>query len=84
MKKIRLWILGSLKHEIVPSKESVEKLERKIKEVVGEEEGVVNFVWGPDLEVRMIEGNDTPLEEDIKKRLSPEQISGYLKIMEEG
>lgn len=51
MKKIRLWKLGSIRDGIIPSKEGLEKLQAKITELVGEEEGVVNFVWSDDLTI---------------------------------
>lgn len=86
MKKIRLWTLGSLEHRIVPTKYAIENLEKKIKEVVGEEEGVVNFVWGPDLEVKMIDLSDEPLKITFDESLVykiPSYLSKLKKDIEE-
>ncbi len=50
--KLRLWKLGSLEHSIVPTKLAIQKLEAKVKELTKDEVDVINFVWGPDLEVQ--------------------------------
>ena len=49
--KIRHWKLGNLEHKIVPTLESIELWEKKIKELFPEDMGVVDIVSGPDLEI---------------------------------
>lgn len=58
MKKFRVWKLGSLEHKIYPSKEAADKLEKILKDALGEE-GVKDIIWGPDLSVHEIGGDDT-------------------------
>ncbi len=62
MKKIRLWTLGNLDYQVVPTKEAIEALKQEIRVTVGHEDDVVNFVWGPELEVRVISEGDTFLK----------------------
>lgn len=47
--KIRLWRLGSLEHNLIPTKGSIDKLRRILSENI--KDGVVNIVWGPELDV---------------------------------
>ncbi len=44
---VRLWTLGSLEHEVVPSKAALDKLRSIISQNVAG--GTMDFVWGPDL-----------------------------------
>lgn len=44
---VRLWNLGSLEHEVVPSKGALDKLRNIISQNVAG--GTMDFVWGPDL-----------------------------------
>lgn len=44
---VRLWTLGSLEHEVVPSKSALDKLRSIISQNVAG--GTMDFVWGPDL-----------------------------------
>lgn len=48
---IRLWKLGSLEHNIYPSKKAVKKLREAIE---ADNEGVLDLIWGPDLTVEII------------------------------
>lgn len=50
--KVRLWKLGSLEYQVVPTKASIKKLEAAVKEATKDEKDVINFVWGPDLEIQ--------------------------------
>lgn len=46
---IRVWRLGSLEHEIIPSEQAILRLAEVLSNSVGG--GVVDFVWGPDIEL---------------------------------
>lgn len=59
MKKIRVWKLGSLEHGIYPSDVAFDKLTKLLQLVYEKEDGTVDLIWGPDLEVFEI-----PLEPD--------------------
>lgn len=55
--KIRLWKLGSLDPLIVPSRENIERFKEVLKDA--KEEGVVDLVWGPDVDCQIIDVDDT-------------------------
>lgn len=44
---VRLWTMGDLEHEVVPSKGALEKLRNVLSQNVAG--GTMDFVWGPDL-----------------------------------
>ena len=51
--KIRLWSLGNLEHNIIPTKEAVDKLKKEIDALP--KEGVGDIVWGPELTCTVID-----------------------------
>jgi hypothetical protein len=52
MNKIRLWKLGSLEHNITPTREAVKRLEEALKKNLSiDSDGVVDIVWGPDISI---------------------------------
>lgn len=55
--KVRLWKLGSLEYQIIPSKTTLKKLEAAVKEATKDEKDVINFVWGPELEIQEFDGD---------------------------
>lgn len=61
MKKLRIWKLGSLEYNIVPSKESVELFRSFI-----ENNEVTDIIWSPDVELLEVdlEDDDTNLVVD--------------------
>ncbi len=44
---VRLWTMGDLEHEVIPSKGALEKLRNVLSQNVAG--GTMDFVWGPDL-----------------------------------
>jgi len=55
-KKIVLWTLGSIEHQILPSAESIDKLKGIIKEArETSSKDIVDVVWGPELSVTLID-----------------------------
>ena len=65
MKTIRLWKLGHINHEnlsnsIIPTKDMIEKLRQILTEEV--KGGVLDIVWGPDIELEIFQYPD---EEDV-------------------
>lgn len=53
MKKLRIWKLGSLEYNIVPSKESVELFRSFI-----ENNEVTDIIWSPDVELLEVDLED--------------------------
>ena len=52
MKKIRIWKLGSLEHKVVPSAESMAKLEEILNSQ--DDGGELELIWGPDIDTKEI------------------------------
>lgn len=52
--KIILWRLGSLEHKIFPTAQAVKNLENILLNIDTSEE-IFNIVWGPDIDVKVID-----------------------------
>lgn len=50
-KKVRVWKLGSLEHNIVPRPKAVKKLKKILKKILKKGSKTSDIIWGPDLEV---------------------------------
>lgn len=72
MSKIRVWKLGSLEHKIVPTQEAANKLRTILAPLKDDKDCVLDIVWGPDLEVQVVEGDDDII-------LMDEVCESYLK-----
>jgi hypothetical protein len=62
MKKIRLWKLGkidnnNLLNSIVPTKQMIEKFRTLLQESLSPD-GTLDIIWGPDIEVELIDIDD--------------------------
>ncbi len=55
--KVRLWKLGSLEYKLIPKPAALKKLEAAVKEATKDEKDVINFVWGPELEIQEFNGD---------------------------
>jgi len=53
-KKIRLWKLGSLEHKVAPTVQAAERLADILR---SEDSGYLDIVWGPDIDVIVVDGN---------------------------
>jgi hypothetical protein len=62
--KIRLWKLGSLEHKILPTKESVEKLNKILSDSVGKD-GTLDLIWGPELTLEVYDDQE-PITDVLK------------------
>lgn len=57
--KIALWKLGSLEHKLVPKKETIEALQELLNSAtVNPNTGMIDIIWGPDIEVTVIDVED--------------------------
>ncbi len=72
--KIRLWKLGSLEHRIMPTQQGLNKLRNVLKESTAKS-GEIDIVWGPELNVELIE-----IEDDVKNYIVNEE--GKLELIE--
>ena len=72
--KIRLWKLGSLEHRWVPTKEGIDKVRNILKEGI-KKGGELDIVWGPELNVELVE-----IEDDVKNYIVNEE--GKLELIE--
>lgn len=72
--KIRLWKLGSLEHRIMPTQQGLNKLRNILKESTAKS-GEIDIVWGPELNVELIE-----IEDDVKNYIVNEE--GKLELIE--
>ncbi len=72
--KIRLWKLGSLEHRITPTQQGLNKLRNILKESTAKS-GEIDIVWGPELNVELIE-----IEDDVKNYIVNEE--GKLELIE--
>lgn len=62
MKKIRLWKLGNIDNNnilnsIIPTKQMIEKFRTLLQESLSPD-GTLDVVWGPDINVELIEIED--------------------------
>lgn len=57
-KTIRLWRLGSLEHNLFPTRESINKLRDLINAGLNEDGDFIDLVWGPDINVELVEITD--------------------------
>lgn len=53
--KIRLWKLGSLEHNVYPTKESINNLKTKLVEIKASEEDIFDLIWGPEVSLEIID-----------------------------
>ena len=62
-KKLFIFKLGNIEKGLFPTKESVDKLTKKLKECINinDEKGNIALIWGPELEVEEITLNDGDL-----------------------
>ena len=72
--KIRLWKLGSLEHNLVPTKEGIDKLRNILKEGI-KNGGELEIVWGPEIHCELVE-----IEDDVKNYIVNEE--GKLELIE--
>jgi hypothetical protein len=64
-KKILMWRLGHLDKDnptksLIPSAAAIEKLINILKQ---DKSGRIHIVWGPDLDVTVVNSNDKPMKE---------------------
>lgn len=78
-KKIRIWKLGSLKHRIVPTEEAVEKL-KSILDSSKQNDDDLNIIWGPDIKVKVVEGEDDVMFASIEEAKTFLEQRGYSVI----
>lgn len=71
--KICLWRLGSLEHKIYPTTAAVERFKRVLANALEEENS--HLVWGPDVDVKVIDVNDFDSEVfDLQAILKDNQL----------
>ncbi len=70
MKHIRLWTLGDLDKNILPTPAAMQRLRDILSKI---DDGALDLIWGPDLSVKCI-------GPDSVERIIPEET--YNKIME--
>lgn len=68
--KIVLWRLGSLEHKILPTEAACQKLVDTLKETRGQDIDVLDLIWGPDIEVQVV---DLPDLESITHIITKEK-----------
>lgn len=54
MAKIRLWKLGSLEHQLLPSEKAIQTL-HDILQSVDENAKTADIIWGPEISVEVVE-----------------------------
>jgi len=51
MRKLRIWKLGSLEYQTVPTQAAFDKLAQMLKQAREIDDALVDILWGPDLQV---------------------------------
>ena len=66
MTKFRVWKLGSLEHKIAPTQQAAQKLADIL--ALASDDGTLDIIWGPDLEIEEI-GHGDDIEECVVKEI---------------
>lgn len=58
---IRLWTLGNLEYGVIPTNQRLDRFKETLLNALFAEkrDGVVDIVWGPELQVQEVQNGDT-------------------------